>query len=246
MLKNYFKIAWRNIVRHKAYSILNISGLAIGMACSIFILLWVQNELSFDKFNTNAKEIYRLTCNAEDFKAAVSPAGMAAGLQSGMPEIKSTVRISKPSTEVLEAGTKKFEEKNIYYADSNFLQMFSFKLLKGNPNTALQNPDGILITENMAKKYFGDEDAMGKIIRKNNNESLVVAGVLANVPSNSHLQFDFLLPMSSIESTVDDLTNKAWGNFNFYTYIQLNKNFNALPLLVFQIVKEPLLVLSRG
>ncbi len=227
MFKNYFKTAWRNIIRHKAYSILNISGLAIGMACSIFILLWVQNELSYDRFNTNAKEIYRLTCNAEDFKAAVSPAGMGEGLQSEMPEIKSTVRISKPSTELLEAGTKKFEEKNIFYADSNFLQMFSFKLLKGNRNTALQNPDGILITENMAKKYFGDEDAMGKIIRKNNNESLVVTGVLANVPSNSHLQFDFLLPMSSIESTENDLKNKSWGNFNFYTYIQLNKNFNA-------------------
>jgi hypothetical protein len=129
---------------------------------------------------------------------------MGAGLQSEMPEIKSTVRISKPSTELLSVGTKKFEEKNIFYADSNFLQIFSFKLLKGNRNTALQSPDGILITESMAKKYFGNEDAIGKIIRKNNNENLAVTGVLADVPSNSHLQFDFLLPMSSIESTSDD------------------------------------------
>ena len=227
MFKNYLKIAWRNLQRHKAYSLLNISGLAIGMACSIFILLWVQNELSYDRFNTNAKEIYRLTCNAADFKAAVSPAGMAAGLQSEMPQIKSTVRISKPSTELLETGIKKFEEKNIFYADADFLQMFSFKLLKGNRNTALQNPGGILISENMAKKYFGNEEAIGKMIRKNNNENLVVTGVLANVPSNSHLQFDFLLPMSSIESTNYELKNKSWGNFNFYTYIQLNKNFNA-------------------
>jgi predicted permease len=227
MIKNYFKIALRNLQRHKAFSLLNISGLAIGMACSIFILLWVQNELSYDRFNTNAKDIYRLTANAEGFKVAVSPAGMGAGLQSEMPEIKSTVRVSKPSTELLEVGTKKFEEKNIFYADSNFLQMFSFKLLKGNRNTALQNPDGILITEDMAKKYFGNEDAMGKIIRKNNHENLVVTGVIANPPSNSHLQFDFILPMSSIESTEDDLKNKSWGNYNFYTYIQLNKSFNA-------------------
>jgi len=229
MIKNYFKIALRNLQRHKAFSLLNISGLAIGMACSIFILLWVQNELSYDRFNTNAKDIYRLNSSAEDFKTAVSPAGMGAGLQSEMPEIKSTVRISKPSTELLSVGTKKFEEKNIFYADSNFLQMFSFKLLRGNRNTALQRPDGILITENMAKKYFGNEDAIGKIIRKNNNENLVVTGVLANVPSNSHLQFDFLLPMSSIESTNDDLKSKTWGSFNFYTYIQLNKNFDATP-----------------
>ncbi|MDP4284458.1 MAG: ABC transporter permease [Bacteroidota bacterium] len=227
MIKNYFKIAWRNIMRHKAYSILNISGLAIGMACSIFILLWVQNELSFDRFNTNAKEIYRLTCNAGDFKAAVSPAGMAEGLQNEMPEIKSTLRISKPSTELFEEGTNKFEEKRVFYADSNFLQVFSFQLLKGNRNTALQNPDGILITEDMAKKYFGNEDPIGKIIKKNNRKNLIVTGVLANTPSNSHLQFDFILPMSSIESTDNDLKNKTWGNFNYYTYLQLHKSFDA-------------------
>src|SRR5260221_5839501 len=121
MLKNYFKIALRNLQRHKAYSLLNISGLAIGMACRILILLWVQNELSYDRFHANANEIYRLTCNAEDFKAAVSPAGMGAGLQSQMPQIKSIVRISKPSTRLFEAGTRKFEEKRIFYADSNFL-----------------------------------------------------------------------------------------------------------------------------
>src|SRR5450432_1315771 len=166
MIKNYFKIALRNILRHKAYSILNISGLAIGMACSILILLWVQNELSYDRFHANASQLYRLTCSAGEFKAAVSPAGMAAGLQSEMPEIKATVRLSKPSTRLLEAGTRKFEENRIFYADSNFLQVFSFPLIKGNANTALQRPDGILITEDMAKKYFGSEDAMGKIIRK--------------------------------------------------------------------------------
>jgi putative ABC transport system permease protein len=225
MIKNYFKIAFRNIVRHKAFSILNIAGLSIGMACSILILLWVQNELSYDRFNVNAKEIYRLTDNVEDFKAAVTPAGVAAGLQSEIPEIKSTVRISKPSTKLLEVGTRKFEQKNIFYVDSNFLQMFSFQLLKGNPKTALQNPDGILITENMAKKYFGDDEALGKIIREDNSKNAIVTGVLANAPSNSHLQFDFILPLSSIAATDDDLKNKVWGNFNYYTYLQLNKNF---------------------
>src|SRR5436190_23947712 len=107
MFKNYFKIAWRNITRHKAYSALNIAGLAIGMACSILILLWVQNELSYDRFNANADQLYRLTCNAGDFKAAVSPAGMAPGLQSVMPEIKAVVRTSKPSTNLMEVGDKK-------------------------------------------------------------------------------------------------------------------------------------------
>jgi hypothetical protein len=172
MIKNYFKIAFRNLQRHKAYSLLNISGLAIGMACSILILLWVQNELSYDRFHANANEIYRLTCNAEDFKAAVSPAGMGAGLQSQMPEIKATTRISKLFTPLLEVGNRKFEEKWVFCADSNFLQMFSFPLLKGNPNTALRQPDGILLTEEMARKYFGNEDPMGKIIKNDNSTNL--------------------------------------------------------------------------
>src|SRR5678810_193080 len=110
MLKNYFKIAWRNITRHKAYSTLNIAGLSIGMACSILILLWVENELSYDRFNANADQLYRLTANAGDFKAAVSPAGMAEGLQAQLPEIKATVRLSKPSDNLFETGDQKFLE----------------------------------------------------------------------------------------------------------------------------------------
>jgi putative ABC transport system permease protein len=227
MLKNYCKIALRNLLRHKAYSLLNISGLAIGMTCSILILLWVQNELSYDRFHANVNQLYRLTDNAEDFKAAVTPAGMAAGLYSAMGEIKATTRISKLFTPLLQVGDKKFNEKWCLYADSNFLQTFSYTLLKGDANTALVQPDGILLTEDMAKKYFGTEDAIGKIIRKDNSDNLIVRGVLANTPANSHIKFDFLLPMSAIEATNDDLKNKTWGNFNFYTYIQLQKSFTA-------------------
>lgn len=224
MIKNYFKIAFRNIIRHKAFSILNIAGLAIGMACSIFILLWVQNELSYDRFHANANQIYRLTCNAGDFKAAVSPAGMGAGLQSQLPEIKKTVRLSKPNTSLFEVASRKFNEKRVFYADSNFLQVFSFALIKGNANTALQQPNAILLTEDMATKYFGHEDAMGKIIRKDNNENFIVTGILANSPSNSHLQFDFILPISSIAATDNDLKNNTWENFNYYTYFQLDRS----------------------
>ncbi|MEO5890557.1 MAG: ABC transporter permease [Ferruginibacter sp.] len=227
MLKNYLKIALRNLVHHKAYSILNIAGLAIGMACSILILLWVNDELSFDRFHANANQLYRLTCNAGDFKAAVTPAGMAEGLQSELPEIKAAVRMSKPSTHLFEVGVNKFEEKSGFFADSNFLQVFTFSLVKGNPQTALQRPDGILITESMAKKYFGNEEALGKTLRKDNSDNCTVTGILANIPSNSHLQFDFILPMSSIANTDDELKNKAWGDFNFYTYLQLNKNTTA-------------------
>ena len=221
MLKNYFKIAWRNITRQKTYSVLNIAGLSIGMACSILILLWVRNELSYDRFHTQSDRIFRLTCNAGDFKAAVSPAGIARGLQMQMPQIETGVRLSKSVTSLMQAGEKKFEEKRVFFADSNFLRVFSFPLLKGNANTALMDPGALLITEAMAEKYYGTQDAVGKIIRINNKENFTIAGILANSPSNSHLQFDFVIPMATLAKTDGDLKTDTWDNFNFYTYFKL-------------------------
>ncbi|MEO6978765.1 MAG: ABC transporter permease, partial [Mucilaginibacter sp.] len=189
MIKNYFKIAWRNIVRHKAYSFINLSGLAIGMASSILILLWVQNELSYDRFHKNADQTYRITCDASGFKAAVNTAGMPGGLKAKMPEIKNTVRLSHLSSSLFEVGTRKFEEKRVFYVDSTFFQVFSFQLVKGDPATALNRVDGVLLTQDMAKKYFGQEDAIGKVLRKDNGSNVVVTGVLANISANSHLQF---------------------------------------------------------
>lgn len=238
MLKNYFKIAFRNIIRHKSYATINISGLAIGMASSILILLWVQNELSFDRFHANANELYRITCNAGDFKAAVNPAGMPAGLKAKMPQIKSYVRLSHPSTALLETGIRKFSEEKTFYADSNFLQFFSFALLKGNRATAMQRPDAVLLTEDMAKKYFGKEDPIGKTLRRNNDSYVTVTGVLANIPSNSHLQFDFIFPMSAIANENWDLKTNTWGSFNFYSYVQLDKNFDASAASLLKLQKQ--------
>ena len=238
MIKNYFKIAFRNIVRHKAFAAINIAGLAIGMTCSIFILLWVQNELSYDRFHKNANEIYRITANAGDFVAAVNCAGMPPELKKKIPAVKNYVRLSHPSTNVFETGTRKFEEKKVFYADSTFLQLFSFSLVKGNPGTALMRPDAVLITENMAKKYFGDENPLGKTLKKNNGENITVTGVVANIPSNSHLQFDFILPMSAIAKWDNDLKTNTWDNFNFYAYIQLDKNFKVTPTAIEGLNKQ--------
>ena len=227
MIKNYLKIAFRNITRHKAYSAINIAGLAIGMASSILILLWVQNELSFDRFHANADRLYRITCNASDFKAAVNPAGMPAGLKATMPEIIDFVRISKPKTMLFEKGVQKFEETKVFYADSNFLQVFSFPLLLGDRRSALNRPDAVLLSSDMAKKYFGNENAIGKTLRIDHETSVVVTGILANVPSNSHIQFDCILPMSAIASKDGDLVRNTWDNFNYYSYVLLNKNFTS-------------------
>jgi len=238
MIKNYFKIAFRNIIRHKAFAAINIAGLAIGMTCSIFILLWVQNELSYDRFHKNEDEIYRITANAGDFNAAVNCAGMPPELKIKIPAVKNYVRLSHPSTNVFEVGNRKFEEKNVFYADSTFLQVFSFSLIKGSPETALMRPDAVLITENMAKKYFSEENPLGKTFRKNNGDNVVVTGVLANIPSNSHLQFDFILPVSSIAQTDNDIRTNTWQNFNFYAYIQLDKNFKATPATIEGLNKQ--------
>lgn len=249
MYKSYLKTAWRNIVRQKAYSTLNIAGLSIGMACSILILLWVHNEWSYDRFHTNAKQLYRLTASAGDFRAAVSPAGMAGGLQSEMSEIEATVRLSKPRTSLIEVGENKFEEKRIFFADSNFLQVFSFPLLKGDANTAMNDTGGILITEDMAKKYYGREEALGQILRINNNEDFTVKGILANVPSNSHLQFDFIIPMATLAKTNYDLQNDVWGSFNFYSYLKLNRNISPasadMHALIDRIEKSTVLISVR-
>ena len=229
MLINYLKIAFRNLLRHKAFSFINIAGLAIGMACSIFILLWVRDEQSYDNFHENADRIYRLTCNAGEFKAAVSPAGFSTDLKSRLPAIKNLCRISKPQSALFAFGDHKFQEKQIIYADSNFFELFNFPLLRGDLKTALNKPDGILITADMARKYFGEEDPVGRIIRKDNKENFTVTGILANIPSNSHVQFDFIIPISAIEKTDYDLVNHVWDNFNYYAYLLLDKKYEQVP-----------------
>ena len=230
MLKNYFRTAIRNILRHKGYSAINISGLAIGLASSIFILLWVRNELSYDKFHANADHIFRITADASGFKAAVNCAGMPSGLQTAMPEVRSTVRLSHRTTVLLDAGNnRKFEEKNSFYADSTFLDIFSFPLIHGDPKTALLQNNAILITASTAKKYFGTANALGRTLKKDNKNYLTVTGVLADIPSNSHLQFDCILPMSSIVAENDDLKNNVYTNFNFYGYVLLNPQSDITP-----------------
>ena len=227
MFKTYFKLAYRNIVRDKAYAIINISGLAIGLASSILILLWVQNELSYDTFHKNAGEIYRIACDLSDSKTVGAPAGMPGGLKAEMPVIKNTVRIRPIFPSMLFAiGDKKFEEKSVIYADASFMDIFSYPLVKGDRATALKQVDGVLITQEMATKYFGKEDPIGKTLRKDNQENLTVTGVLANIPANSDLQFDFVLPMAALARTFDDLKNEVWTNFNFYDYVQLDKSFD--------------------
>ncbi len=223
MFKNYFKTAWRNLLRHKLFSGLNILGLASGMACSILIFLWVQNELSFDKFNANAKRIYRVTGEAAGMKAAVVPPPLAYAIKTEMPSVENATKIVAVQ-KMITAGTKKFDERRMFYADSNFLHIFNYPLLKGNINTVLSSPNSAAITEATAIKYFGNaDDAIGKTIYIDNDikgTNLTVAGILKNIPANSHLQFDVLLPIE----LYDKSPAASWNNFDAYVYFQLKDN----------------------
>lgn len=234
MFKNYLKVAWRNIFRHKAYSAINILGLSVGMASSILILLWVQYELSYDRFNRHADQIYRIRATANDqFAAAVTPAPLPEGLKAEIPNIVNFTRVSHPANTLFEASAgpavRKFQEKRVFYVDSTFLDLFSYQLLSGDRKTALQRPDAVLLTADMAKKYFGTTDAVGKTLRKDNGDPVTVTGVLANVPGNSSLQFDFILPLASIRAIERSLRDKIWDDYEYYTYVQLDENFVPTP-----------------
>lgn len=238
MFKTYFKLAYRNILKDKGYSVLNISGLAIGLASSILILLWVQNELSYDKFQKNAGQIYRIVGDFGDLKAAVNTEAMPAALKAELPVVKDYARISLAFTVLLEAGNRKFEEKRAFYADPSFMDVFSFPLVQGDRDKALKRVDGILITQEMASKYFGHENPIGKFLRKDNHENVVVTGVLANIPANSDLQFDFILPMGALEKANTGSNGDKWENFNFYSYIQLTQNFDPSPANLAALEKQ--------
>jgi len=227
MFRYNFIIGLRNLLKNKVYSLINISGLAVSMAFGIIILLWVQHETSFDQFHADFEQKYRLTCQAGEFKAAVTPPALPMALKDEMHEITSTVRVSKPQTSLFQIGDEVFQENNILYADDNFLNFFSFTLIRGIAETALKNPNDLLLTEATALKYFGTVDAIGQVVKKDNQDNLTVTGVLANIPSNSHLQFDMILPMSHMAQTNRDLIQNSWDGFNFYGYVQVDKAGNS-------------------
>ncbi len=224
MLSNYIKVAIRNLLRQKGFSFINIFGLALGISCTALIGMWVSDELSYDRFHTDYDRIYRVTATLPEMKvhAAVSPAPLALALKNEIPEVDEAVRISSINRDLVQVGDVKFEEKGLIYADSNFFRVFTFPFIKGDREQALQNPEGIVISEKMAMKYFGTTDVLEKTIRKNNKDDFTITGVMANIPENSHLQFDFVQPMRFLARTNEDLKRNVWDNFNWYTYIKIN------------------------
>ena len=191
MLKNYFKTAFRNLVKNKSFSLINILGLSIGIAACIFILLWVQDELGYDKFHEKADRIYRVTirdqANPADGSARVgAPWGPA--MRNDYPEVADFVRFRFTGRSLIRYGDKQFFEDGGLFADSSIFNIFSFPLIKGNPQTALTEPNTVVLTETIANKYFGDADPLGQTLNFDNQTNLVVTGVVKDVPQKAEEQ----------------------------------------------------------
>ncbi len=223
MFKNYFKIAFRNLNKSKIFSFINIFGLAVGITCFMLIAVFVYNELSYDKYPADAKNIYRVMLSAVgNGDVAVYPmvdVAVGEGMKNAFPEIKASTRIS-PASDFVKYNDKQFKEEHLAFADSNFLQMFSIPLIEGNEKTALVEPNSIVISKALSKKYFGSEDALGKtLIIGTQNAPYKITGVIDKVPDNSHFHFDAFISLSTFP-----VTHPTWSNLGHYTYLLLNKN----------------------
>lgn len=225
MLSNHLRIALRNLLKNKLYSFLNITGLSIGLAGGILVMLWVSHEWSFNRFHRNLDNIHVLLQNQTQggvtYTFQSMPGPLAAALRTEFPEVEWATRSSWSSKYLMSVGEKKTYEKGLY-VEPDFFNIFQFPVLSGNPVTALREKDAIIITQRTAEKFFGQEDPMGKIIRVENELDLKVAAVIKDIPFNSTLRFDVIMPFSIIEKNNLDHINTSWGNNSWQTFVSLH------------------------
>jgi len=227
MIKNYFKTAFRNLARNKVYSFINIAGLSIGLACTMFIMLYVKDEVSFDRFHKNVNHIYRIARKAN----GINLNGTTGFLQGprftqNVPGIKSFVRV-QGGAEDIKKGTEVQEQGGVLHVDSNFFSVFTFPLLSGSPATCLTEPHSIVLSEDAAKKYFATTDAVGKVLMVKEDTTFVpykVTAVAKRCPQNSSIQFDALLPFKVSDADAKDTHN--WFNSFLTTFVVLDDNVN--------------------
>jgi len=223
LFKNYLKVSVRNIFRHKGHSFINITGLAVGMAACLILFLWVQDELSYDCYHAKADRIYRVVSQYEVEgvvrRSALTQAPLLPALMNEFPGVKKGVRFGKNGF-LVRYKDKLFHEI-IFFADPEIFNVFSFPLVRGNPETALKEPHSILISEEMRIKYFGDDNPVGKTLTIDENRDYKITGVFKNIPRNSHFRFNFLGSFLDYAGRHSD----KWGILNYYTYILISKNY---------------------
>jgi putative ABC transport system permease protein len=240
MLQNYFKIAWRNLIKKTAYSAINILGLALGIACCFLIFIFVQDELSYDNYHANGDRIFRLIHGEKSVDASTGRpypfwvwgnAPVGERLANEFPEVDKVVQFSGRADILLSIGDKIYQEEGVFFMDSTAFEVFTWALTKGNPKTALAAPYSIVLTETAARKYFGDEDPMGRSLKGSEASGrsaagdYLVTGVMKDLPSNSHFRFNVLLSMSTFKKSRPEVFD-AWGYVDFYTYFMVNEKFD--------------------
>ena len=231
MFKNYLKIAYRNIIKQKTYSIINIFGLALGLTACILVGLYIYQDFNYDNYHANGENIYRVSVEIvtpnETFNVAETPALVAPTLKQNYPEIDKISRIFFAKNDLITYEKNKFYEDEIIFADEDFFKIFSYITLQGNPNTFLQKDNSVVITRKMADKYFGTENPVGKTLNYNNRIDLEVVGVIENVPVNSHFTFDMVITYNSLVQLPQGIYLDQWGaTFGSYTYVLMHKGID--------------------
>jgi len=235
MLKNFFIIIIRNISRNKFYSAINMAGLSIGLVCTILITLFIRDEFSYDKYNVKHKRIYRIASdfvlNGNRDRIATSALPMGATFKKEFPEVEEFVRFIYSGKQQIKYNNTDYYEERIAYTDSTLFDIFSYDIIKGDPNKALSEPYSVVLNETIATKYFGDEDPIGKVILVDDTNEFTVKGVIKDIPSNSHFKFNILYSISTlVEQNGNEHFNStnpdSFWNFSYYTFILLSENSN--------------------
>ncbi len=225
MFKNYFTTAFRSIKRNLSYSFLNVSGLTLGIAACLVIFLVVKNELGYDSFNAKADRTYRITLNALDFNSNVS-VGIAPAIRNDFPELEQVAQSFYIREGMVKIGDTRYIEKGYAYGDEHLPQVFDYQWLAGNPQTALVQPNSVVLTQSIAKKYFGDKDAMGQLINLNNERDVRVTGLIKDLPGNTSLPFNFLVSLSTIKKDLDNMQAFYAIPGGSYAFVVLPKNIS--------------------
>ncbi|MGZ3776437.1 MAG: ABC transporter permease [Mucilaginibacter sp.] len=240
MIRNYLKTAFRNLLKNKGFTAINVLGLALGLATCLLIVFYVFDELSFDKYNVNADRIYRINNDIKfggnEGSYAVAPAPTAAALKSDFPEIEQVARFRNEGGNQVKKGNQNIQENSMVYADPTIFAVFSLPMISGDPKTALKDPHTIVISEKIAEKYFNTTNAVGKVLTFNDTSLYKVIGVIKNVPSQSHFHFDFFLSMPTLAESREN----AWFSNNFNTYLLLRPgaDINALRAKMPQFMRK--------
>lgn len=229
MLKNYFKTALRNLWRYKGYSLINLLGLAIGLACVMLIILYVRSELSYDRFHENKDQIYLLTLqttnpqNGETTMRAIGPYRLAKELEVDFPDFPEIIRIAPQGREGIEIGDKSYQEEHVAFVDDGVFETFTFPLVKGDPKTVLQDPYSVVITPAVAQKYFGSDDPMGKVLRIREAD-FKITGIMEAIPETSQFDFDILISMNCAPQVFSKIVLENWGEGYVWTFVKTQEN----------------------